>query len=114
MAHELSAQVCSWEGLLLVILLVVVTFNAISAPGYLDGPEPDQPVPTRVSRRPIVARSVTFVIIAARSTLSVASVMGLAAVVMATLSSQWRADRGSRSSWCCAVGAPLRAPFMRF
>lgn len=87
MAHELRRRLRSWEGLLLVILLVVVTFNAFSAPGYLTVQNQINLFQLSVEKA-IVALTMTFVIISGEIDLSVASVMGLAAVVVATLSSQ--------------------------
>jgi len=77
----------SWEGLLLVILLVVVASNALSAPGYLTVQNQINLFQLSVEKA-IMVLVMTFVIVSGEIDLSVASVMGLAAVVVASLSSQ--------------------------
>lgn len=80
-------KLISWEGLLLAVLLVVVGFNALAAPAYLS-------VGNQVNlfilsiEKIIVALAMTFVIINGEIDLSVASVMGLAACVLAYLFEQ--------------------------
>jgi rhamnose transport system permease protein len=86
-ARDLTARLRSWEGLLLAILLVVVAFNAVAAPGYLTLQNQINLFQLSVEKA-IVVLTMTFVIISGEIDLSVASVMGLAAVVVATLSSQ--------------------------
>jgi len=77
----------SWEGLLLVILLVVVALNAAAAPGYLTIQNQVNLFELSVEKA-IVVLVMTFVIVSGEIDLSVASVMGLAAVIVAWLSSQ--------------------------
>ena len=72
----------SWEGLLLAVLIVVALTNALQAPEYLS-------VKNQVNlfglfiEKIIIALMMTFVIINGEMDLSVASVMGLTAVVLA-------------------------------
>jgi rhamnose transport system permease protein len=84
---EVARRLRSWEGLLLGILVVVVAFNAIEAPGYLSIQNQVNLFELSVEKA-IVVLVMTFVIIGGEIDLSVASVMGFAAVVMASLSSQ--------------------------
>jgi rhamnose transport system permease protein len=65
----------------------VVAFNAVAAPGYLTLQNQINLFQLSVEKA-IVVLTMTFVIISGEIDLSVASVMGLAAVVVATLSSQ--------------------------
>ncbi len=87
MVRELERRLRSWEGLLLGILLVVVASNAIAAPGYLSVQNQINLFQLSVEKA-IVVLVMTFVIVSGEIDLSVASVMGLAAVVVASLSSQ--------------------------
>ena len=74
----------SWEGLLLAILIVVVGFNAVSTPHYLQVDNQINLFKLHIEKI-IVALIMTFIIINAEIDLSVASVMGLAGCVMAFL-----------------------------
>jgi rhamnose transport system permease protein len=85
--RELSVRLRSWEGLLLVILVVVVALNATAAPGYLTIQNQVNLFELSVEKA-IVVLVMTFVIVSGEIDLSVASVMGLAAVIVAWLSSQ--------------------------
>lgn len=87
MAGELGRRLRSWEGMLLAILLVIVAINAIVAPGYLSVQNQINLFQLSVEKA-IVVLVMTFVIVSGEIDLSVASVMGLAAVVVAALSSQ--------------------------
>jgi rhamnose transport system permease protein len=69
-----------WEGLLLLILLVTILYNALRTPGYLTVGNW-----INVFELIIVALIMTFIIINAEIDLSVASVMGLAACTMGFL-----------------------------
>ena len=71
-----------WETLLFVILLVVVSVNAAAVPGYL-GLENQSNLLELSLEKAIVALAMAFVIISGEIDLSVASVMGLCAVIMA-------------------------------
>ena len=72
----------SWEGLLLVILIVVVVFNALSTPHYLQVQNQINLFQLHIEKI-IVALIMAFIIINAEIDLSVGSVMGLAGCVMA-------------------------------
>jgi rhamnose transport system permease protein len=71
-----------WETLLLIILLVVVAINAAAVPGYLGLTNQSNLLELSLEKA-IVALAMAFVIISGEIDLSVASVMGLCAVVMA-------------------------------
>jgi len=81
MARRLAGVLWSWEGLLLAILAVIVLVNA-SVPGYLT-------VQNQVNlfvlngEKAMVVLVIAFVIISGEIDLSMASVMGLAAVIVA-------------------------------
>lgn len=83
MAARLRRALWSWEGLLLAILAVVVAINA-SVPGYLT-------LQNQVNlfvlngEKALVVLVIAFVIISGEIDLSIASVMGLAAVIVAVL-----------------------------
>jgi len=81
MLHRLE-RLKSWEGLLLVILIVVVGFNAVSTPHYLQVDNLINLFQLHIEEI-IVALIMTFIIINAEIDLSVGSVMGLAGCVMA-------------------------------
>ena len=74
----------SWEGLLLVVLIVVVGFNSVSTPHYLQVENQINLFKLHIEKI-IVALIMTFIIINAEIDLSVASLMGLAGCVMAFL-----------------------------
>jgi rhamnose transport system permease protein len=84
MAHEVVRRLRSWEGLLLVVLLVVLAYNITRVPNYLT-------VSNQVNlfqlgiEKAIVVLIMTFVIISGEIDLSVASMMGLAAAITAAL-----------------------------
>lgn len=85
--RELGQRLRSWEGFLLGILVVVVALNAIAAPGYLSLQNQVNLFQLSVEKA-IVVLVMAFVIVSGEIDLSVASVMGLAAVVLAWLASQ--------------------------
>jgi rhamnose transport system permease protein len=72
----------SWEGLLLVILILVIIFNTFSTPHYLTAQNQINLFQLHIEKI-IVALIMTFIIINAEIDLSVGSVMGLAGCVMA-------------------------------
>jgi rhamnose transport system permease protein len=84
----------SWEGLLLVILIVVVAFNLVSTPHYLQVQNIINLFELHIEEI-IVALVMAFIIINAEIDLSVGSVMGLAGCVMAFL---WQ--RNIPFGWC--------------
>ena len=86
MGQRIVARLKSWEGLLLVILLFVIVVNTVFAPNYLFG---DLGYQNQVNlwwigiEKAIVVLAMAFVIINGEIDLSVASVMGLASVIVA-------------------------------
>src|SRR3712207_9391470 len=84
MAREAFRRLRSWEGLLLVVLLVVLTFNITRVPNFLT-------ISNQVNlfqlgiEKAIVILIMTFVIISGEIDLSVASMMGLSAAITASL-----------------------------
>jgi rhamnose transport system permease protein len=85
---ELGRRVRSWEGLLFGLLVVVVALNALAVPGYLQ-PQNQVNLLQLSIEKAIVALAMTFVIIGGEIDLSVASIMGLAAILYA-----WSIDQG--------------------
>ncbi len=71
-----------WEGLLLILLLIIVLYNAVNTPGYLTVSNWINLFQLSIEKI-IVALIMTFIIINAEIDLSVASVMGLSAAAMA-------------------------------
>ncbi len=78
----------SWEGLLLVLLLVIIVINTIQAPAYLSIGNQINLFQLSIEKI-IVALVMTFIIINAEIDLSVASMMGLSACALA-----WLFERG--------------------
>jgi rhamnose transport system permease protein len=78
------ARLRSWEGLLLVILLVVVSLNAAVVPAYL-GVQNQINLFQLSIEKIIIALSMALIIINGEIDLSVASLMGLAAATLAAL-----------------------------
>jgi rhamnose transport system permease protein len=74
----------SWEGLLLVLLVIVVVFNAVQSPVYLSVGNIVNLFQLSIEKI-IVALVMTFIIINGEIDLSVASMMGFAACVVAWL-----------------------------
>jgi len=86
----------SWEGLLLVLLLVIITINSLQAPAYLSIRNQVNLFQLSIEKI-IVALVMTFIIINAEIDLSVASMMGLAACTLA---------------WLYQQGVPISAAFL--
>ena len=78
----------SWEGLLLVLLLAIFLANAAVVPGYLH-PQNQVNLLMLSIEKAIVALAMTFVIIGGEIDLSVASIMGLSAILFA-----WSINKG--------------------
>jgi rhamnose transport system permease protein len=87
---ELARRVRSWEGLLLGVLIVVFVANTAVVPGYLN-PQNQVNLLILSIEKVIVALAMTFVIVGGEIDLSVASIMGLAAILFA---------------WCVREGVP--------
>lgn len=81
------ARLKSWEGLLLLLLIIVVIFNVALSPFYLNLSNQINLFQLSIEKI-IVALAMAFIIINAEIDLSVASVMGLAACVLAYLFEQ--------------------------
>ena len=91
----------SWEGLLLVLLIAVIAFNAWQSPVYLSVGNFINLFQLSIEKI-IVALVMTFIIINSEIDLSVASMMGLSACVLA-----WLYKEGQPMPWRCrgvAVG----------
>ena len=84
MARELGRRLRSWEGLLLVVLLVVLAFNITRVPNFLTVANQINLFQLGIEKA-IVILVMTFVIISGEIDLSVASMMGLSAAVAAAL-----------------------------
>jgi len=83
----LWSRLKSWEGFLLIILLIIIAINSLQAPAYLSiGNQIN--LFTLSIEKIIVALIMTFVIINAEIDLSVASMMGLSACTLAFLHGQ--------------------------
>ena len=78
----------TWEGLLLFLLIVIVVANAVTVRNYLQ-PQNQVNLLTLGIEKAIVALVMAFVIIGGEIDLSVASIMGLAAILFA-----WSIDQG--------------------
>jgi rhamnose transport system permease protein len=83
MSNKLQRLV-SWEGFLLVLLLITISINSSIAPAYLSIENLVNVFQLSIEKI-IVALMMTFIIINAEIDLSVASVMGLSAAVLAAL-----------------------------
>ncbi len=87
-----------WEGLLLILLVVIVGYNALSTPGYLTIGNWVNLFQLSIEKI-IVALIMTFIIINAEIDLSVASVMGFSACMMGFLFAG-----GTPMEWAIAGG----------
>ncbi len=84
MLNKWLARLRSWEGLLLVLLVIVIGFNAVQTPFYLGLNNQINLFQLSIEKI-IVALMMAFIIINGEIDLSVASVMGLAACLLAAL-----------------------------
>src|SRR5262245_37619922 len=82
--NRLIERLKSWEGLLLVLLIAVVAFNAWQSPVYLSVQNFVNLFQLSIEKI-IVALVMAFIIINGEIDLSVASMMGLSACVLAWL-----------------------------
>src|SRR5437667_5209457 len=87
MARDIFRRLVRWEGLLLAILAVIVVVTGIAVPGYLN-PQNQINLLELSIEKAIVVLAMTFVIVSGEIDLSIASVMGLAAVLVAWLRQQ--------------------------
>ena len=88
LAREIRRRLATWEGLLLAILAVIVVVTTLAVPGYLNPQNQINLLELSVEKA-IVALALAFVIVSGEIDLSIASVMGLAAVLVA-----WLGQRG--------------------
>src|SRR5438309_9930564 len=86
-ARDLIRRIVSWEGLLLAILAVIVVVTGAAVPGYLNPQNQINLLELSVEKA-IVVLAMTFVIVSGEIDLSIASVMGLSAVLVAWLKEQ--------------------------
>ena len=84
MARELWRRLLGWEGLLLVLLLVVLAFNITRVPNFMTVANQINLFQLGIEKA-IVVLAMTFVIISGEIDLSVASMMGLSAATAAAL-----------------------------
>jgi len=84
MARELGRRLRSWEGLLAVVLLVTLAFNVTRVPNFLTVTNQINLFQLGIEKA-IVVLVMAFVIISGEIDLSVASMMGLSAAVVAAL-----------------------------
>ena len=84
MAPDIVRRLRSWEGLLLGVLAAIVVVTATAVPGYLHPQNQINLLELSVEKA-IVALALAFVIISGEIDLSIASVMGLGAVLLAFL-----------------------------
>jgi rhamnose transport system permease protein len=84
MAPEIGRRMRSWEGLLLVCVLVVVTLNITQVSNYLTVTNQINLFQLGIEKS-IVVLTMAFVIVSGEIDLSVASMMGLSAAVVADL-----------------------------
>jgi rhamnose transport system permease protein len=94
---QLVERLKSWEGLLLVVLLGVVAFNITQSPVYLTTQNGINLFQLSIEKV-IVALVMTFIIINGEIDLSVASMMGLSACVLA-----WMYNAGQPLAVCVAA-----------
>ena len=83
-SQRLARRLRSWDGLLAVVVVVVLALNTLGAPNYLLDQNQVNLWQNGIEKA-IVVLAMAFVIINGEIDLSVASVMGLSAVVVATL-----------------------------
>src|ERR1041385_7309495 len=88
----------SWEGVLLILLVVIVIFNSSMTPHYLKLQNQVNLFELHIEKI-IVALVMTFIIINGEIDLSVASVMALAGCVMGYLF-----EKGVPFGWCVFAG----------
>ena len=84
MARELGRRLRSWEGLLAVVLLVTLAFNVTRVPNFLTVTNQINLFQLGIEKA-IVVLVMAFVIISGEIDLSVASMMGMSAAIMARL-----------------------------
>ena len=87
-----------WEGLLLILVIVTIIVNSLQSPFYLDASNQINLFQLFIEKI-IVAVAMTLIIINGEIDLSVASVMGLSAAILAYLY-----DQGVAMQWAMVAG----------
>ena len=82
---RLKALLISWEALLVILLLIGVVIGSVLSPYFLSSFNLEYALPSNIMEIAIMALPMTLIIIAGEIDLSVASVLGLASVVLGVL-----------------------------
>jgi rhamnose transport system permease protein len=82
---RLKALLISWEALLVILLLIGVVIGSVLSPYFLSSFNLEYALPSNIMEIAIMALPMTLIIIAGEIDLSVASVLGLASVVLGFL-----------------------------
>jgi rhamnose transport system permease protein len=82
---RLTSFLTSWEALLVFLLLIGVVIGAVLSPYFLSSFNLEYALPSNIMEIAIMALPMTLIIIAGEIDLSVASVLGLASVVLGLL-----------------------------
>jgi rhamnose transport system permease protein len=82
---RLKALLISWEALLVILLLIGVVIGSVLSPYFLSSFNLEYALPSNIMEIAIMALPMTLIIIAGEIDLSVASVLGLASVVLGLL-----------------------------
>ncbi len=82
---RLKALLISWEALLVALLLIGVVIGSVLSPYFLSSFNLEYALPSNIMEIAIMALPMTLIIIAGEIDLSVASVLGLASVVLGFL-----------------------------
>jgi rhamnose transport system permease protein len=96
-AARLRAQLATWEGFLLAVVLALVLLNALASPFFLTVQNQINLFQLSVEKI-IVALVMTFIIISGEIDLSVASIMGLAACAFG-----WLFQQGVPAGWAIVI-----------
>ncbi len=82
---RLTSLLITWEALLVVLLLIGVVIGSVLSPFFLTGFNLEYALPSSIMEIAIMALPMTLIIIVGEIDLSVASVLGLASVVLGLL-----------------------------
>jgi len=82
---RLKTLLISWEALLVILLLIGVVIGSVLSPYFLSSFNLEYALPSNIMEIAIMALPMTLIIIAGEIDLSVASVLGLASVVLGVL-----------------------------
>jgi rhamnose transport system permease protein len=82
---RLKAQLLSWDALLVALLLIGAVIGSVVSPYFLSSYNLENALPSNIMEIAIMALPMTLIIIAGEIDLSVASVLGLASVVLGLL-----------------------------